>query len=622
MSNNLIQHHIKFYSYTEFYDLIKYGDFTKINFKRLGLIFDERLIISSVLFSEYKITHHPYSLHVNPNSFDNNRLSIVTYLLNDFIERIEMGNKPITVYKAIQNHMTLIKWLNSNKLTFPKNKQEAKKTFQEYTFNLKYGLREGLFQQKEAHIRHNASLKMLKAIFNDNESFISSGINIIKNKKNKPTIKPTENNMKHYFTFYYNIFSQLSDFILSNKKYPFLLKLEKEEIWVFPTKFWIKEELRNKYINLYNVDERKIKNIQEIREQYDESSTNPLYQQRYNLFKNIKIHNNNFRSKERINLARIAFNAYFIQFLILTGMNDSTASTLKWSDEYEILKEEYKFRNIKPRANNKPVDFKIQKEFVSEFKQFLKLRKYLLNGNKFDYLFFGGNDDNARVTLQQKKGSFSSFINERMRLIEPSLPRITSKQMRTFKTFQIIKTDGILATVQVAQSLERTINQSYLGESEETRDNELSNYFNKLNELIFNDNSSLNETSIGSCSEPDNPKTDITIEIFTPDCTNYEGCLFCNKYRTSTQDEDIRKLFSLEFLINECKYIAHNKEQFNNIYSPILNRITSIINEMEKRDSNLKNTIKIIKEDVYNNQNLTLYFEKMLEMYVDLGYLK
>ncbi len=68
-------------------------------------------------------------------------------------------------------------------------------------------------------------------------------------------------------------------------------------------------------------------------------------------------------------LGTIAMKAYFMHFLALTGMNDSTAATLRWDDEYNIEKEQYNFRNIKYRAGNKPVEYSIRREFILEFKK-------------------------------------------------------------------------------------------------------------------------------------------------------------------------------------------------------------------------------------------------------------
>ena len=93
-------------------------------------------------------------------------------------------------------------------------------------------------------------------------------------------------------------------------------------------------------------------------------------------------------------------------------MNDSVLATLSWNDSDDFDEEvlEKGFRNIKKRANHKIVEFNIQKTFINSFKKFLKLRRYVLNGNKIDKLFFIGYGKNVQVSATQGKGTFASNI--------------------------------------------------------------------------------------------------------------------------------------------------------------------------------------------------------------------
>ena len=94
----------------------------KIDYKHFGINFNERLIISNVLFSNYKIIQNPYTLMVDTKSFDKNRLKIIDYFLYNISERMAKGNKPITIYKDLQTNIVFIAWFNKNNLNFPKCK--------------------------------------------------------------------------------------------------------------------------------------------------------------------------------------------------------------------------------------------------------------------------------------------------------------------------------------------------------------------------------------------------------------------------------------------------------------------------------------------------------------------
>lgn len=623
--NNIIlkKQKIKFYTFNEMYEILEKENY-KIDYKHFGINFNERLIISNVLYSSYKIIQNPYTLLIDETSFDKNRLKIIDYFLHNISERMAKGNKPITIYKDLQINIVFIAWLNKNNLNFPRDIIEARTIFQQYTYSLKFGMKNSEFGQKEAHIRHSASLKILSHIFNDKESFISSGINIIKTKVNISTYTTPLKDIKYSLNFYYQLFKQIAEFLIHKKDYPFLLKLVNQEIWVIPSKFWLNKNMREHSLKCFDEKNNRIRTVEEIIQLYGENPKNPAYSIRYNFVKNLELHNNDKRSIERINLAKIALKAYFMHFLAVTGMNDSTASMLKWKDEYKEKKEEYLFSTIKPRAKNKIVEFKIKKEFSKEFQQYVSIREFLLNGNKYDYLFFAGSDSKTSLSVAQRKGSFSSLINKLMLTIDHNLPRLNSKEMRINKISQVIKKNGLQAGIDISQSIKYIVNTHYIKESNDIANNEFTSFFDTLNKKIFEKNLKDKEISVGRCSTPNTPKyyNNKVENKFIPNCKQQEGCLFCDKFRVIIDKKDIRKLFSLEFLINECRYISYNKKQFDDIYSPLLKRISDIFENMRLIKPEIIKDIDLIKKDVYDNENLTLYFENKLSMLLEIGYLK
>ena len=216
--NNIIlkKQKIKFYTFNEMYEILEKENY-KIDYKYFGINFNERLIISNVLYSSYKIIQNPYTLLIDETSFDKNRLKIIDYFLHNISERMAKGNKPITIYKDLQINIVFIAWLNKNNLNFPRDIIEARTIFQQYTYSLKFGMKNSEFGQKEAHIRHSASLKILSHIFNDKESFISSGINIIKTKVNISTYTTPLKDIKYSLNFYYQLFKQIAEFLYTKK---------------------------------------------------------------------------------------------------------------------------------------------------------------------------------------------------------------------------------------------------------------------------------------------------------------------------------------------------------------------------------------------------------------------
>ena len=99
-NTKLLKQEIKFYTFNEMYEILEKENY-KIDYKHFGINFNERLIISNVLYSNFKIIPNPYTLLVDTTSFDKNRIRIIDYFLNNISERMAKGNKPITIYKDI-----------------------------------------------------------------------------------------------------------------------------------------------------------------------------------------------------------------------------------------------------------------------------------------------------------------------------------------------------------------------------------------------------------------------------------------------------------------------------------------------------------------------------------------
>lgn len=362
------------------------------------------------------------------------------------------------------------------------------------------------------------------------------------------------------------------------------------------------------------------RNVKEIKLIVKENYPTQAYDAKRD-FKNSLFNNNtNMKSNKRLALGSKAIYAFYMLFLSITGMNDSTAATLKWNDDYLIEKSFQNFRNIKYRAANKVVEFQIQKKFIKDFKKYLKLREFVLDGNKIDSLFFMGYGSKAHISIKQSIGYLSSYIGMYMRKrIDPDLPLISSRKMRVNKTYQVIQKNGIIAASELAQSSKKTIINSYLGETQESADEQLTKFFNQLNDNVIFTNEKSESISVGQCKNYNNPKTNISLNGIKTNCKQSEGCLFCEHYGCHADEIDVRKLLSLLYVINECKYISKNDEQYTQIYGPVINRIQDILQSIEKQNITMIKMVAEIKEDVFENENLHYYWEHKLSMLIEIG---
>ena len=506
--------------------------------------------------------------------------------------------------------------MNQENFLYIKDLSEAINIFYHYTYFLKNKMRLGQYSQGEAHTKHASAYKLLYTIFNDKENNLLSAVTLIPNSRNSKYEKSSDEDKKYHYNFYYNFFHQVTDFLLNNHPYPLKLNLSNTEIWCLPSMRLFFDKNQD-FPMAFNPENGQVRSIESFQEIYNIDNTN-IIKAKIRVFKNTIDKANLLKSKKRMELASHALKAFYILFLTNTGMNDSTAATLAWDEDYTIDSAQQKFRNIKYRAGNKIVEFQIQAKFINDFKKYLQLRDYLLDGYSLEYLFFIDSKNNARTTNSLKRGIYSSYINSFfINNLDAELPNISSRQLRVNKAHQVIKQDGIIAASQVLQSSVSTIINSYLGESKESTGEQLTDYFNKLNQNLFSISCDDIPTSIGKCNAPDNPK----IQYQNNTCQKSENCLFCEHFRTYADAEDLQKLYSLKYLINECKYIAKDKQHFDSVYGAVYQRIKSIESYIIQTKQQSEESLKRFELDVFEHENLHPYWEHKLSMLISIGVL-
>jgi len=492
---------------------------------------------------------------------------------------------------------------------------------------LREKIRKNEFKQRTASTYHFASIKFLRELNLDVEGYISVGIKPIPYiSELKNTKRNSEEDIEYAFKTYTLFFEQVTDFLLEKKSYPLKINLQNDTLWITPNskRFLHLESDESSKLITFNNKTGKVRTVKEITKLVS-SDISSIKKARKLLCETIKKNNSDFYSVQRLKLGALALKAYFLHFRMITGMNDSTAATLSFNKDYEISKSTHLFRNIKYRARNKLVEFQIRKEMVSYFEKFIKLREFILDGNKMNYLFFLDYGEKARISSFQFKGSFGGdSCVPFMKKVDPNIPSITSRQSRVNKMYYTINKHGIVIASKLGQSSLSNIINNYHGETEESYISEITNYFDKLNEnLILRKNENVESINSGQCREFGVPDNEMIInDAIKIDCKTAEGCLFCSKYCTHADEIDIRKLISLLYVINESKYISENEKYYLSIFSDVIIRIEEILKVIKIALKEKSHIVDDIRYDVFENENLTLYWEQKLNMLVKIGVLK
>jgi len=448
------------------------------------------------------------------------------------------------------------------------------------------------------------------------------------------TRAPAEAELAQHLTHYTTLFEQLTDRLIGFRKFPWKLSMYGESYYVFP--------YRGKLVSL---DNEKGQYFDNLGFDYDTGklrSANELYgliSKTYNLEESKiweKVYHHHRSTRERLAeangsvlgkrrrvFATLAMRSYLPHFIIATGMNDAVAATLE-SNLVEVIPGKRRFKNLKLRAGGKEVTFEIQTIFIKYFKKFLKLREFILSetGEVSDKLFFELPLRSKEVTIKNLRDDGHAV--QGTAVIDPFdtfLPNITTREYRVAKGQWISEKKGIEAASFALQHSVQTNVRNYNSASQSKTDAEVTTYFNRFNGEVLRSSKRRRrmETDSGGCTKPNQPfaRGDIT-EEFAPNCKTQEGCLFCDKYVVHPDEKDIRKLFSMSFLIRQYEAIT-DADSFNSVFATLLERITEIVNQIRNSSERASKTIDIVKVDVYENENLSEYWASKYEMLDELG---
>ena len=127
---------------------------------------------------------------------------------------------------------------------------------------------------------------------------------------------------------------------------------------------------------------------------------------------------------------------------------------------------------------------------------------------------------------------------------------------------------------------------------------------------------------MGYCNSYNTPKSQITFANNPIECRQPEGCLFCESYAIHGDKNDFQKIYSLQYIILESKFITKNIEHFESIYTQVLQRIDTICNEAVLLKRISQEALTQVKDDVFVKQNLHPYWEHKLNSLISMGVLK
>jgi hypothetical protein len=575
-------------------------------------------------------------LSVNLDSIDIIAIQFVKRLIPYLADLMLDGKRLRTLNEFTSYIISLFKYIRVDGFNLRCNKVSIQDFITSYTDyllhkikiydrNLNLGLSTHTAQTYQSRV-----ISFFSYVIEIEESELTGGLFIIQRNNNQvqSALALNDDAFTQQFNLYTKIFREFSNIVLDHIEIPTSVNLNNEQLWIAPSYTqWLKPK-HKKTIGMrgFNYYNGHFYTTEEL-----ELLAHCKGKKRYQLGQHVsqardatdKV--NLEYSKLRLLLAAWACRAYFMHFLIVTGENDSTAASLTFEDEYFTERSEQNFKSIKWRANGITVNYDIQNEFVADFQRYIQLRSYLIEYYQQDYKALFISAAVSKITNVSTKGDVSCSFRKLFSVQFTGTPLTgTSKSFRVSKSLWVRDNYGSGISSYIMQHNNKTADSHYSNKDEEKSAEQITDYFIELDKQLLKESVSSVPIPSGNCTETSKPEPLNFLPLnssITVSCGNHEGCLFCSKYCIHADEVDIRKLLSVKYLIMQSQNLSASQEHFDSVYKPVLTHIEDLLDHIGNKEPNCLTLIKTLRKEVFEQELLSEYWYRKLELLDDLGLL-
>lgn len=591
-----------------------------INFNRknhyINSLFYQKIVINgsniyvdNININRKSLVRKIYREVINQLLFGGLRESIISYSLSRFFQFIRWCDSN-GIHNCLDNDMSCIDAFNS---------------YSHYCWE-----QVALGKNKETTITEKLKtlIKMLKEIVA--EELHHYFPNVRKSLRDRElTLPPDDLHASENIQILHSVIKGAHDFITHKKTYPYawkvpeFLNIPANTVWIFPIRSWCQTNLndngttkKTKVNSGFNYKHGRIVTPKELREIgiTDRETQSRTIRRSKLLLKKTNDYDLVINSRQKREFLRDAIASFTFLMIANTGMNPTQLLNIKWNGDYDIQKESIDFCLIKFRSFNKKVHFRITSKFLPVFKIYLDLRNYLLLEKRSDYLIpnFGEKYESHKDLVDISKNIKSLMLD-----LGYTRGLIVAREWRCLKAEWLINNADPSVAAKLLQNTESTILNHYSSGTFTKQTEDLSDFLTKLSNVV-----TVTETphktliSVGGCKEIDNP-INISGELaFKSDCKQPEGCLFCANFSIHADENDLRKILSCKYCIENTQGLSRSYDDWHKIYDPVLIRIDEIVNYIAEINIAL---VDKMKYEVYTQGNLDSYWEGKLEMLVNIG---
>jgi len=206
--------------------------------------------------------------------------------------------------------------------------------------------------------------------------------------------------------------------------------------------------------------------------------------------------------------------------------------------------------------------------------------------------------------------------------IDSNLPKVCSGDSRLDHSRDAMQQHGLKVALNVLQNKEDTLIKNYNGETVEEMAQSISKLMESIHENMISNNpiDESEGTATGGCGAKGQEPEAIEGSPIEVKCIDQRSCIFCIHFKTFPEPEYIRKLISLQYIIENLAYTnAPSDDYYEKEMTPWLKRIDALLNHIKKREPKSEEMIEQISHEVFSDGLLSPYWLLLSEFYEETG---
>lgn len=502
---------------------------------------------------------------------------------------------------------------------------------------------ESLAAHTAKQYQRNAA-KLIAYVFDCHEIDIVSQAMQVQSQRYDVPVLPIakEDHQKTYATLL-NVFLEIHRIVVQENDFPAHFQSVDEENFYFYLNFHHQTEKQHiqfdmqRYLAKYSSIPTLSKMLADFELEEDSEHRKRVRENRNQAIRKLEERNKNKRHLERERLASYGLTIGMLLFIAQTGANLDTAQQLQL-DSMEVLPSTQgrRFSGTKSRAGGKTIYPEFGVKFEPIFRKILELRVWYIQDEQCDFVF----------PLRNEVRKLSAIGNNKLQLLKrflqrifPKMAWITPQQWRKHVSSQYVElSDGdlLLEVEKMGHSLD-TAKKNYSRTSFKDASQQISQFFHELRDIAVAKTRTVERIAVqtldeavdvqtlpvGACvTATPQPKKALgfTAQAPSPNCQQFEHCLFCQYYAVHADNEDVRKLLSLKSLLGYVKQKATDLIKWESQFGVVLHRIDEVLNDLSNTYENLRDRIFSIQEEVESG-DLDAYWLNHFELLIDLGWI-